>query len=63
MYICEICTTQSEPNVPCEMVVVETREKTYPARAGDPGGSGFETVKEVRACPACAAKGETNDHL
>ena len=54
MYICEICNTQTEPNVPCNVITVETRPKVYPPRPGDPGGSGYETVKEVRACPSCA---------
>ncbi len=57
MYICEICSAQTAPNVPCHISPTEVREKTYPARPGanDPGGSGHETVKEIRACPSCAS--------
>ena len=56
MYICEICNTQTGPLVPCNIMPVETREKTYTARSdvGDPGGSGHEIVRELRACPAGA---------
>ena len=56
MYICEVCNTQTGPLVPCNIVPVETREKTYTARydVGDPGGTGHEIVKEHRACPSCA---------
>ena len=58
MYVCEICETQTAPNVPCHLIQTETRKKVYPARHGanDPGGSGHETVKEVRACPSCASE-------
>lgn len=57
MYICQICGTQTEPGVPCHIAPSEVRHATYPARreANDPGGSGIEIVKEVRACPSCAA--------
>ena len=59
MYICEICDAQTEPNVPCHVIPTEIREKVYPPRTGDPGGSGHETVKEVRACPSCATALDT----
>ena len=56
MYICGVCEIQVGPRVPCNITPVETREKVYPARSGanDPGGRGFETVREVHACPSCA---------
>jgi len=34
---------------------VRARKKPEPRR-DDPGGQGFETVREVRYCPVCAAK-------
>ena len=56
MYICEVCGTQTAPRVPCQIIPVKVREKTYNPRlhANDPGGSGHEIVCEVRACPPCA---------
>ena len=62
MYVCEICNTQTEPNVPCHVIQAETRDKTYPARPGanDPGGSGYETVREIRVCPSCVLTGQTS---
>lgn len=56
MYICGICTTQVGPKVPSNIITVETRQRKYPARpgVGDPGGSGYETVREINACPSCA---------
>jgi hypothetical protein len=49
MYICEVCKTKVGPGVPSNLVVTETRPKAYPG-----GSTGYETVKEVRACPSCA---------
>ncbi len=58
MFKCGFCKTQTAPKVPCNIITVEMREKTYPARpsANDPGGSGHETVKEVYACSSCATQ-------
>jgi hypothetical protein len=57
------------PNTRAVNVALETRPRQYPRRAkanlirkngkkehtDDPGGTGLEIVREVRACPACAA--------
>ena len=71
MFKCGICNEDSQPNEKAFHVVLETRQKTYPQRkaayefksqAGgavtrdDPGGQGFETVKEVLAHSSCATK-------
>jgi len=58
MYKCESCKTQVGSGIPCNIVVVETRTKVYPARlnVGDPGGIGREIVKELQLCRKC--KGE-----
>ncbi|WP_293911914.1 hypothetical protein [Deinococcus sp.] len=54
--------------MPSVLVPVQTRAVTYPRREkiypplpgqgerrrDDPGGAGFETVRERRCCPACA---------
>jgi hypothetical protein len=36
MYRCEICGKVVEPNTPCNYVILEKREKTYPERDYDP---------------------------
>lgn len=56
MYKCEICHTQTESGVACNVTPVEVRARTYSARpnANDPGGAGFEIVKEINVCPACS---------
>ena len=54
MYICQNCGEQSAPRQAAHRVVVETREKIYPYRSeSDPGGKGFETVKELLVCANC----------
>jgi len=59
-YKCEIGGEVMGRGQKPKMVTVETRQKKYPVREDelenviDEGGIGFETVKEVRACPACA---------
>lgn len=55
MYKCGVCGTQTEAGVPCNITTVDIRARTYPARpnAGDPGGAGYEIVKEIRVCPPC----------
>lgn len=53
MYKCEACGNQTKPRTPCHVVPVEMREKVYPPRQGDPGGRGYEIVREKRVCPSC----------
>lgn len=52
----------SKPKEPMHKVVVETRPKTYFAKRQDGSddestvlGTGFETVREIPLCSACAA--------
>lgn len=54
MYVCGFCEKQVGPRVESTLVVVETREKVYPPRNDGTRPVGYETVKEVRACPSCA---------
>ncbi|HEY5921627.1 MAG TPA: hypothetical protein VIV11_08145 [Kofleriaceae bacterium] len=72
MFRCDVCGLVTPPRTPCNRIVVETRPIEYPKRddahwhpprAGgkgkwvdDPGGTGTAIVREVRACPACAAQ-------
>jgi hypothetical protein len=73
MYRCEICKNVVPANTPTARITAETRAVTYPYRpeanrkitkgAGklkphDPGGRGFEIVRELIACPDCAGKRE-----
>lgn len=56
---CHFCKEVSEPGVSSVMVVLETRDKVYEERRKekkiiDRGGKGFETVREVISCKACA---------
>jgi len=70
MYICENCRIQLPPHTPSHLVTIKKRKKRYPKRPksqrfidnegrlkprDDPGGSGFETVKEIQVCSACYA--------
>ena len=68
MFLCELCGEVVPPKTKAERVIVEKRSRSYPSRknankmkrgrktvfATDPGGMGFEIVKEVLACPNCA---------
>ncbi len=68
MYRCQICNTVSPVATPSHKVTLESRPMEYPSRPkahsmrvgrklksfDDPGGSGFEIVKEVLACRSCA---------
>ena len=72
MYRCDVCDSVAPPNTPCTRIVVETRARQYPHRprvhwhppdadgkgkwVDDPGGTGREIVRELRACPTCAAR-------
>ena len=71
MYRCEVCDRVVPPNTPCNRIIIETRSVEYPTRpkvhwvppdeggkgkwVDDPGGHGTEIVRELRACPQCAA--------
>ena len=71
MYRCEICHELIGPGLPAAKLVVETRPRVYPERkkankfkrkrkkeaSDDPGGSGYETVREVLACASCQELG------
>lgn len=69
MFTCGICQEVSKPREKALHVVVETREKVYPVRRqanrfidrsgmeqvrDDPGGTGYEIVREVLAHELCA---------
>lgn len=71
MYRCENCQNLVPPNTKVHRVVIETRLKRYPLRekvhkkinkegklvyVDDPGGIGYETVREIIVCPDCAKK-------
>ena len=72
MYRCDVCDRVVPANTPSNRITVETRAVEYPRRASvhwipptdggkgkwidDPGGRGTEIVRELRACPACAAE-------
>lgn len=70
MYKCQQCQKVVAPNIQSHRVAIETRHKVYPKRekvnriayAGrivhvdDPGGIGFETVREITVCYECACK-------
>lgn len=69
MYRCDLCGVVVQPNTPARKLVVETRRKVYPERrdsnririqgkkkplhVSDPGGVGWEAVREVKVCRAC----------
>ncbi len=73
MFRCEVCGQVAPARVPVSKLVVEVRRVEYPRRkkvhwhpqaddpkdrwVDDPGGVGVETVREVRVCPECAARG------
>lgn len=66
MYKCEICKSLIQRNIKSNKVVIEVRRKKYPLRAkafkhhgkyiDDPGGTGYEIIKEKNACIECAEK-------
>lgn len=71
MYRCDVCGSVAPAHTPCNRIPIETRPVEYPRRpdahwqppkAGgqgkwvdDPGGAGTAIVRELRACPDCAA--------
>lgn len=55
MFKCEKCGSQSASKEKATKQVIEYREKRYAARpeANDPGGKGYEIVKEITIGPCC----------
>ena len=71
MFRCHFCQQITPPKTTRHRIVVETRMKRYAIRrkegkrrsfrdrdepVQDRGGEGVEILREVDACPACAAK-------
>ena len=70
MYKCELCKKVIGPNVRCHVLVAESAMYEHPPRYkanrikvegkwefyDDYGGYGPQTLKEVKACPACVEK-------
>lgn len=72
MYRCELCGVVVQSNTPALKVVLETRRKVYPERreankiriqgkkkplfSHDPGGTGWEAVREAKVCRTCYDK-------
>ena len=70
MYKCQQCNQVVPAKTKANRITVETRYKQYPFRAkvmrqieagkvkmaDDPGGTGYEIVRELVVCPDCAAK-------
>jgi hypothetical protein len=77
MYRCDVCDSVVPANTPCNRITIETRVVEYPMRPkvhwippkdggkgkwiDDPGGRGTRIVRELRACPPCAAAAAAND--
>jgi len=71
MFVCDVCRVVVPACTPCHLIA-ETRPVVHPRRpkiywhppkdgrkgewVDDPGGPGSMIVRELRACPACAAK-------
>lgn len=63
MYKCEFCKTLIQKNIKSHKVIVEVIRKSYPVRikafkhngkyVDDPGGTGYEVVKEKTSCIEC----------
>ena len=78
MYRCDVCKTVVPPGTKLGRIPEEIREKTYPPRSDatpyrrpgkkklrwkdDPGGTGYELVSELKACPRCYAEWEKELH-
>jgi hypothetical protein len=70
MFRCHFCATSTPARVKATRLPVETRLRIYAPSSkahlfrrdgklmynDDPGGAGYEIVREVLACPACAAR-------
>ena len=61
MFVCQRCNKQCAAKTPSYLFPITIRQKVYPERRNksgtviDKGGTGYETVLEVRVCDACAA--------
>lgn len=67
LYRCQLCDVVVPANTPSHRKVVETRPRKYPFRekanhfkkdgrlekTDDPGGLGYETVREFLVCSSC----------
>ncbi|WP_163833330.1 hypothetical protein [Spartinivicinus ruber] len=67
MYQCQQCSSLVSANTPSYSLVIQKRKQSYPKRSkvnehhkegkakitDDPGGTGFEIVKEIAVCRAC----------
>jgi hypothetical protein len=71
MFICQLCKKVVATTIKSQRITLETRVRVYPFRKNanrpvyrhkkdylpdDPGGVGYETVREAIACPECAAQ-------
>ena len=56
MYICAACRLVQPPKTPALSKVLETRDRVYLDEKGLVIAKGTEIVREIRVCPACAAK-------
>lgn len=72
MYKCQICNTLVPAKTKATVIPIETRSRSYPHRVkanravrrpkgnieypNDPGGKGYETVRQAHACPQCVIK-------
>lgn len=70
MFRCHFCAVVAPAKTKAARIPVEARARTYPSRPlahpyhhdgklkrhDDPGGAGYEIVREVLACPECAAR-------
>jgi len=68
VYRCQLCGAVVPANTSAIRQVVETRRREYPFRAkanrfrkdgrikesDDPGGVGYEAVREIVVCPGCS---------
>jgi hypothetical protein len=73
MFVCEQCHEVVGPAVPQTRRVVERRRVRHPPRADaqwvkekgrwkrrdDPGGAGWQIVRERGLCPRCGAEGQS----
>jgi len=68
MFICQNCLSKISANQPSFNYTIQKRTKIYPKRlkanvfidekgkekkSDDPGGQGFEIVKQIRVCKKC----------
>jgi hypothetical protein len=57
MFICGMCKTVTKAHEIQTKIVLERRPKTYPPQPHDnPGGQGWEIVREVGVCKKCVTE-------